>query len=144
VGWLAQGGRRLGLEPGARAGRPPCTGPKKLFKEDLDLLVQHAEFFRTQNVTNFWELTFSVDVKLISALVKQELTTEAGVCLAREYAAAARRGSSARELDSVIAQIRFLETMADVDGNPAMKQVAAHISALAAAIEGSQKAEGRS
>jgi hypothetical protein len=79
--------------------------------KDLEAVRGRAVDLRAAGATSFWELVFLVDTRLMTVLVRGQLSTRRDR-LSAAYRAASRRGASAREMDSVINQLRFLQQMA--------------------------------
>jgi hypothetical protein len=79
--------------------------------KDLEAVRGRAVDLRAAGATSFWELVFLVDTRLMTVLVRGQLSARRDR-LGAAYRAASRRGASAREMDSVINQLRFLQQMA--------------------------------
>ena len=79
---------------------------------------------RAAGATSFWELVFLVDTRLMTVLVRGKLSARRDR-LSADYQRARRRGASAREMDSVINQIHFLQQMARTRSMPVADELGA-------------------
>lgn len=70
----------------------------------------------------FWGMSLTPDQKLLESLYAQRLTANDQKEILNGYLAAKRRGGSAREMDSVIKQIRFYELMVATQAPPNIRQ----------------------
>ncbi|MBA3968318.1 MAG: hypothetical protein H0X47_21590, partial [Nitrospirales bacterium] len=71
---------------------------------------------------SFWDMSLTSDQKLLEALYAQRLTAKDQKEIGNEYLEAKRRGGSAREIDSVIKNIRFFESMVATQAPPNIRQ----------------------
>ncbi|MCA9501225.1 MAG: CHAT domain-containing protein, partial [Nitrospira sp.] len=71
---------------------------------------------------SFWDISLPPDHKLLEALYAQRLTANDQKAILSGYLEAKRRGGSAREMDSVIKNIRFFESMVVTQAPPKIRQ----------------------
>ncbi len=71
---------------------------------------------------SFWDMTLTPDQKLLKALYAQRLTANDQKEILNGYLEAKGRGGSAREMDSVIKNIRFFESMVATQAPPKNRQ----------------------
>jgi CHAT domain-containing protein/pimeloyl-ACP methyl ester carboxylesterase len=94
-------------------GRQPQRGKKKgaeSLAEGLAELSTYAKDLIGKG-QSFWDMSLAPDQKLLEALYAQRITANDQKEIFSGYLEAKRRGGSAREIDSVIKNIRFFESM---------------------------------
>ena len=82
----------------------------KQIEEGLAELQQYGEE-RWERGQTFWDMSLIPGQRLLSALQKQSLTSKERKPIIDGYRQARQRGGSAREMDSVIKNIKFFEVM---------------------------------
>jgi CHAT domain-containing protein/lecithin:cholesterol acyltransferase len=105
-------------------GRQPQRGKKKgadPITEGLAELAAHAKDLEYKSLF-FWDMSLTSDQKLLDALYAQRMTVKDQKEILSGYLEAKRRGGSAREMDSVIKNIRFFESMVATQAPPKIRQ----------------------
>ena len=101
------------LSWGQPKGRPTRRGKAKVadpLTEGLAELSVYAKDLIGKE-ESFWDISLTPDQKLLEALYAQRLTANEQKEILSGYLEAKRRGGSIREMDSVIKNIRFFESM---------------------------------
>ena len=91
----------------------PQRGKKKEpdpITEGLAELAAYAKDLKEKS-QSFWDMSLTPDHKLLDSLYTQRMTANDQKEIGKGYLEAKRRGGSAREMDSVIKNIRFFESM---------------------------------
>jgi tetratricopeptide (TPR) repeat protein len=105
--------------------------PKKLsagIAEDLERLRDLASNI-PERTTDFWETCLPIDIALLEAAVSGVLSPALKKKIAANYSEAFKRGT-ARETDSAIKQIVFLQAMASSSSRKAVRQLAEALTEL--------------
>ncbi|MFZ1745116.1 MAG: CHAT domain-containing protein, partial [Nitrospirales bacterium] len=94
---------------------------------------------------SFWDISLTPDQKLLEVLYAQRMTANDQKEISKGYLEAKRRGGSARELDSVIKNIRFFESMVATQASPnTRQQLSAGLKALRESLMSDGGANGES
>ncbi|MDH5564240.1 MAG: CHAT domain-containing protein, partial [Nitrospirota bacterium] len=94
---------------GAKTKRGKAKGSDSI-AEGLLELEGYADVLR-QKGQSFWDWSLKSDCLLLKALYAQSFTTEDREAILKGYQEAKRREGSAKDIDSVVENIRFLEAM---------------------------------
>ena len=127
---------QLALEWGRRSGGSDESAPERnTMLDDLAELQRLGTTLR-EDATGFWELSFLADLELVMVLSAGTLTgRDTLLGLAKNYNRARRLGASAREFDSVVSQIRFLNVMADRSTDETVRGVAQRLNELVMVLQ---------
>ena len=120
-----------GLNPtrGAKGKRRKVSGIDTI-ENGLSELEQHAERLLNEG-QSFWDWGLNADVLLLKALYAQTLTADDRDAIFNGYQEAQRREGSAREIDSVVENIRFFEVMLEtMHASPAHSTLAESLKML--------------
>lgn len=120
-----------GLNPtrGAKGKRRKVSGIDTI-ENGLSELEQHAERLLNEG-QSFWDWGLNADVLLLKALYAQTLTADDRDAIFNGYQEAQRREGSAREIDSVVENIRFFEVMLETThASPARSTLAESLKML--------------
>ena len=112
LSWGQPTGRQL--QRGKKKGTDPIT-------EGLAELATHAKDVKAKS-HSFWEMSLTPDQKLLDSLYAQHMTANDQKEIGKGYLEAKRRGGSAREMDSVIKNITFFESMVATQATPNIRQ----------------------
>lgn len=105
-------------------GRPTPPGKKKgtdPITEGLAELAMQAKDLKEKS-QSFWDMSLTPDQKLLDSLYARQMTANNQKEIVQGYLAAKRRGVSAREMDSVVKNIRFFELMVATQAPPKIRQ----------------------
>ncbi len=121
-------GNRLGAEivlswdqPKGRQTRRGKTKGADPLAEGLAELSTYAKDL-IEKGQSFWDMSLTPDQNLLDALYAQRMTAKDQKEIGNGYLEAKRRGGSAREMDSVIKNIRFFESMVATQAPPKTRQ----------------------
>ncbi|MDH5698886.1 MAG: CHAT domain-containing protein, partial [Nitrospirota bacterium] len=104
--------------------RQPQRGKKKgadPITEGLAELATYAKDLKEKSYS-FWDMSLTPDHKLLDSLYAQCITANDQKEISKGYLEAKRRGGSAREMDSVIKNISFFESMVAIQAPPKIRQ----------------------
>jgi hypothetical protein len=139
LAWLGDDDSTAGQPSSSRGRARPKSGRSRGRGRDrdsrqewLDELAKEARKIES-SATEFWDLSFLVEHRLVTALQEGPLSGQLVRDLAAEFRAVRRRGASAREIDSVTSLLEFLQVMASAAG-PQFKTTASQLQALLDAI----------
>jgi tetratricopeptide (TPR) repeat protein len=118
----------MGWLPGAPKGAANVTQQMKL--------LQDLEKQMPASCTEFWDLAFPTDLKLLKAVASGALSAADRKAIEREYRAAAVRAGTPREVASVTGQIEFLRDIARASNRKPAKQLAQSLEELRQALSG--------
>lgn len=122
---------------GARKGKAKVTDP---VVEALSQLENDADRLR-QKGRSFWDWSLKPDCLLLKALYKQNVTPNECNEILKGYQEARRREGSPREMDSVIENIRFFESMLGVQKQQKdLSSLSSRLEALRKSLETSDRA----
>ena len=122
--WLGGGDK---AEPGTGSG--PSTPAIPSLRAEINRLVGFEEDL--QNATDFWSLGFLAEAALIRVLHSKQAAKVTEGDLIERYRIAQNRGSSRREMDSVVTQIRFLTVVAGQSSDPRVEALGEALQQLA-------------
>jgi tetratricopeptide (TPR) repeat protein len=117
-----------GWVPGGPKGARDITDQMKLL-QDLEKQMPASS-------TEFWDLAFPTDLKLLKAVVSGTLSAADRKTIEHDYRAAAVRAGTPREVASVTGQIEFLRDIARASNRKPVKQLAESLEELRAALAG--------
>ena len=104
--------------------RQPQRGKKKGPDPIIEGLAELATYAKDlkEKSSSFWDMSLTPDHKLLDALYAQRMTGNDQKEIGKGYLEAKRRGGSAREMDSVIKNIKFFESMVATQAPPKIRQ----------------------
>ncbi|HBP90510.1 MAG TPA: CHAT domain-containing protein [Nitrospirales bacterium] len=108
-------------QPKGRQTRRGKTKGPDLIIEGLVELATYAKDLKEKS-QSFWDMSLTSDQKLLEALYAQRLAANDQEAIINGYLEAKRRGGSAREMDSVIKNIRFFESIVATQAPPKIRQ----------------------
>ncbi len=121
-------GNRLAAEIVLSWGPPKGRASQRGKKNGTDLIAQgltelaiKAKDLKGKGQT-FWDMVLTPDQKLLDSLYAQKMTVSDKKEIAKGYRDAKRQGGSARQMDSVIANIRFFESMVATQATPKIRE----------------------
>lgn len=105
-------------------GRQPQRGKKQGPDPIIEGLAELATYAKDlkEKSQSFWDMTLTPDQNLLDALYAPRMTAKDQKEIGNGYLEAKRRGGSAREMDSVIKNIRFFESMVATQAPPKIRQ----------------------